>query len=57
MPTRVGSIDVIENVSFTGSKVIQGGRVLFDGSERKYALYFTEVVGTRRSEGLSAVPA
>jgi len=53
----VGSIDVIENVSFTGSKVIQGGRVLFDGSERKYALYFTEVVGTRRSEELSAVPA
>jgi hypothetical protein len=49
-------MDVIENFSFTGSKVIQGGRVPFDGSERKYALYLTGVVGTRRSEGLSDVP-
>ena len=64
MPIRALSIDVIENVRFTGSKIIQVGRVpqveigfaKFDGSESKYPLYLTGVVGTRRSEGFSAVP-
>lgn len=54
------SVEKIKNFSYLESKFSHGGKVPQDevgysmlvGSENKYALYFTGVVGTRRSKGL-----
>ena len=60
LPLMFFSVEKIENFNFPESKFSHGGRVpqdemgssIFDESENKYALYFTGVVGTRRSKRL-----